>query len=315
MSETLLAHRHTGAPGDPRMTEVADRVFAYIQPDGGWCLNNAGLLVGSEQVAVIDTAATEARARALRKAVGEVTDTPPRVVVNTHFHGDHTFGNAVLAGSDAVIIAHEQMRVEAAAAGLGLTGLWPDVGWGDISLTLPQLTFRDRITLHLGSHRAELIHFGPAHTTNDVVVWLPQERVLFAGDLLMPGCTPFVLMGSVTGSLHTIDQLRALGPRTVVGGHGPVSGPEVLDQTAAYLRHVQQLAGEGLAAGLTPLQTAREAGPGPFAGWLDAERLVGNLHRAQAEALGADPGEPLDVVGVFGEMVEYNDGRLPTCHA
>jgi cyclase len=316
MTETLTPHGHGNRTVVPqRMREVADGVFAYVQPEGGWCVNNAGLLVEPDRVTVIDTAATEARARALRQAIGELTAAPPRVLVNTHFHGDHTFGNALVAGSDAVIVAHEQARTEMAVAGLGLTGLWPDVEWGSISVTLPQLTYQDRLTLHFGDRRAELIHVGPAHTTNDTVVWLPEDRVLFAGDVLMSGCTPFVLMGSVAGSLRAVERLRALDPLTVVGGHGPVCGPEVLDETAGYLRHVQRLAAEGTAAGLTPLETARESGPGPYAHWLDAERLVGNLHRAYAEGAGGPAGEPLDVVTIFGELVAYNGGRLPACYA
>ncbi|MBO1332630.1 MBL fold metallo-hydrolase [Streptomyces sp. VRA16 Mangrove soil] len=316
MTETLAPHGHgLGSAAPQTMREVADRVFAYVQPEGGWCVNNAGVLVGSDRVTVIDTAATETRARALRQAIGDLTTSPPRVLVNTHFHGDHTFGNAFVGGSDAVIVAHEKARTEMAAAGLGLAGLWPDVEWGGISVTLPHLTYEDRLVLHLDDRRAELLHVGPAHTTNDTVVWLPHERVLFAGDVLMSGCTPFVLMGSVRGSLRAVERLRALDPLLVVGGHGPVCGPEVLDETAAYLRRIQQLAADGAKAGLTPLQTAREAGPGPYAHWLDAERLVGNLHRAYAELAGGPDGEPLDVVSVFGELVTYNGGRLPACYA
>ncbi|GAA3870413.1 MBL fold metallo-hydrolase [Streptomyces lacrimifluminis] len=300
--------------GRVRLDEVADGVFAYVQEVGGWCVNNAGLLLEPDRVTVVDTAATEARARALRDAVSTLTRAEPRLLVNTHFHGDHTFGNA-LVGPDAVIVAHERARAEMAQAGLGLTGLWPDVDWGEIDVTLPHLTYEDRLTLHLGDRRAELIHVGPAHTTNDTVVWLPEERVLFAGDVLMAGCTPFVLMGSVSGALRAVEELRALGPRTVVGGHGPVCGPEVLDETAGYLRRLVRLAREGGVAGLSPLETARQAGPGPYAHWLDPERLVGNLHRAYAEAGGVAEGAPLDVVGVFGEMVAYNGGRLPHCWA
>lgn len=316
MTETVAAHGHgLRRPGAQRMQEVADGIFAHVQPEGGWCVNNAGVLLEADRVTVVDTAATEARARTLREAVAALTAAPPRVLVNTHFHGDHTFGNALVAGTDAVIVAHELARTEMAAAGLGLTGLWPQVDWGDIAVTLPHLTYSDRLTLHLGPRRAELIHVGPAHTTNDTVVWLPEEKVLFAGDVLMSGCTPFVLMGSVEGSLRAVERLRALGPRTIVGGHGPVAGPEVLDETAAYLRYVQKVAAEASAAGLTPLEAAREAGPGPYAHWLDAERLVGNLHRAHAELGGAPQGAPLDVVGIFGELVEYNGGRLPECYA
>ncbi|MFJ9903609.1 MBL fold metallo-hydrolase [Streptomyces sp. NPDC101152] len=304
------------------ITEVADGVFAHAQPDGGWCLNNAVLVTGREgnrsaadgghRALLVDTAATEARARALRTALLDVSPTPPQLLVNTHFHGDHTFGNFVFP--EAVVVGHERSRTEMAEAGLHLTGLWPDVDWGDLELTLPQVTYRDRLTLHVGDILAELIHLGPAHTTNDTVVWLPGQRVLVTGDLVMAGVTPFCPMGSVSGTLDALGTLRALGARTVVTGHGPVAGPEVFDTTESYLRWIQDLAREGLAAGLTPLDVARQTDLGVYAGLLDSERLVPNLHRAYAEERGVAPGEPLDIGALFQEMVEFH-GRLPACRA
>ncbi|GHH40043.1 cyclase [Streptomyces umbrinus] len=316
MSGRTVNGARTAAPG--RLEELADGVFAYIQPDGGWCVSNAGILLepgrGGGPV-LVDTAATHERARAMRTALGGLTPESPRLIVNTHFHGDHTFGNAVLAGPGTVVVAHERTRSEMAAAGLGLTGLWPDVEWGGIELMLPDLTYRQGLTLHQGERRIELIHPGPAHTTNDTLVWLPEERVLFAGDVVLPGCTPFVLMGSVAGSLATLELLRKLDPLTVVGGHGPVSGPEALTRTEEYFHWLTELAAEGRAAGLTPLQLARERGPGPYGDLRDPERLPANLHRAYSELAGEELGHALDVVSVFGEMVEYNGGVLPVSHA
>ncbi|MET9497752.1 MBL fold metallo-hydrolase [Streptomyces sp. NPDC006552] len=295
-----------------RFSEVADGVHAYVQPDGGWCLNNAGLLVADDACLLIDTVATEARARRLREQVLRLAGRAPRFVVNTHFHGDHTFGNFVFP--EATVVGHERARQDAAAAGTHLTGLWPDVCWGELEIVVPALTYRDRMELHLGDHRARLLHVGPAHTTGDTVVWLPGPRVLFTGDVVMAGVTPFCPMGSVSGSLHALAQLRALDAVTVVPGHGPVGGPELFDTDEGYLRRLQRLAADGIAAGLTPLETAREAGPGPYAELLDAERLVPNLHRAYAEALGAAPGDPLDIPALFREMAEHHGG-LPACRA
>ncbi|MFE7777898.1 MBL fold metallo-hydrolase [Streptomyces sp. NPDC057445] len=301
------------APAGANVTEVADGVHAYVQPEGGWCLNNAGILTDGGQSALVDTAATEARARRLREAALRLAPRPPRALVNTHFHGDHTFGNFVFP--EALTIGHEETRTLVQAAGLHLTGLWPDVCWGDIEIRPPELTFRDRTTLYVGAIRAELIHIGPAaHTTNDTVVWLPEQRVLFTGDLVMNGVTPFCVMGSVAGSLRALDRLRALGATTVVPGHGPVAGPEMLDANEAYLRRIQQLAKEGVAAGVTPLDLARDTGPGPYAGLLDAERLVPNLHRGYAEERGLPEGSPLDIGALFDEMIVYH-GRHPVSHA
>ncbi len=300
-----------GQGTEGRLEEVADGVFGYIQPDGGWCLNNAGLIVSDGQSALVDTAATETRARALREAVLGVSPAAPRTLVNTHFHGDHAFGNFVFP--EALVIGHERTRTEMLSAGLHLTGLWPDVCWGDIDLVPPALTFTDRLTLHVGDVRAELLHLGPAHTSNDTVVWLPEQRVLFAGDLVMNGATPFVPMGSVSGSLAALAALRELDPRTIVPGHGAVSGPGLLDDAEQYLRYVRELAREGMEAGLSPIDIAREADLGPYGGWLDSERLVPNLHRAIAEERGAAPGSPVDMTALFGEMIEFHGG-VPVCH-
>ncbi|MGA4838277.1 MBL fold metallo-hydrolase [Streptomyces sp. G45] len=296
----------------PELQEVADGVFAYVQPDGGWCLNNAGLVVSDGAAALVDTAATEARARALREAALTAAGVPPRVVVNTHSHGDHTFGNAFFP--EAVVVGTEGTRREMAAVGLHLTGLWPQVAWGAIEVVLPTVTFRDRMSLHIGSVRAELLHPGPGHTAHDTVVWLPERRVLFTGDLVMSGVTPFCPMGSVAGSRRAIADLRALGAEVVVPGHGPVAGPEVLDAADAYLRLVQRIAREGRAAGVSPLEAARSADLGPYGAWIDAERLVPNLHRAYAEERGQAVGDAADMPALFAEMVEFHGG-LPVCHA
>ncbi|WP_075779393.1 MBL fold metallo-hydrolase [Streptomyces acidiscabies] len=297
-----------------RLTEVADRVFAFVQPDGGWCLNNAGIVVGADRACVVDTAATERRARALYAAVERVAGRPPGFLVNTHHHGDHTFGNSLFPPGTTVV-SHDLARTEMADKALSLCQVWPDVDWGRLALRLPDLTFSDRLTLHLGDERAELLYVGPAHSTNDVAVWLPERGCLFAGDVLMSGCTPFCLMGSLEGSLRAVARLRALGAETVVCGHGPVCGPEVFDATERYLLWVRRLAKEGIAAGLDPLTTARESALGEYADLVDPERLVANLHRAYAEERGARPGEYLPSGPVFREMTDFSGGRPLRCLA
>lgn len=302
-----------GTDRAPAMREVAPDVFAYVQPDGGWCLNNAGLVAGDGLTVLVDTAATQRRTHLLKEALEKVAPGGPDIVVNTHFHGDHVFGNSQFAPR-ATVVAHETTREDTARSGLALCGLWPDVAWGDIDLLLPTLTFRDRLTLHARDLRVELLNVGPAHTMSDVVAWVPERRVLFTGDVVWNGVTPYVLMGSVEGSLRAYDRLRALGAEVVVPGHGPVGGPELFDHNEAYFRRLRSVAREGRRQGLTALETARRADLGEFAGLIDPERLMGNLHRAYAELEGAAPGAPLDVLASFREMADYHGG-LPACHA
>ena len=222
---------------DPTIEEVSEGIFAYIQLDGSWGLNNAGFFVGKDAVTVVDTCFTEARTRAFVDAIGSMTTLQMRTLVNTHHHGDHTHGNYLLPG--ATIVAHELCREVILAGGPSSTtgsGLFPNVEWGDLDIAPPFVTFQERLNLYVDDLKVEVLYVGPAHTSNDVILWVPERKLLFSGDILFNGGTPFVIAGSVAGSLRALDTLRALvGAYTIVPGHGPVCGPEVIDDMVAYL--------------------------------------------------------------------------------
>jgi cyclase len=304
-------------PGRPETREVSDGVFAYVQPDGTWWINNTGFLTGPQGVISIDTCSTRRRTRAYADAIAAVTPAPVRTVVNTHHHGDHTFGNALFPG--ATLVAHERARAEAIAFGPARDlPFWDNPDWGDLPLDPPFLTFTDEIALHVGDLRVQVRHVGmAAHTTNDVLVWIPERSVLFCGDLVFNGGTPFLLMGSVAGCADVLENVvRPLGARTVVPGHGPVfEGDEPVSATLDYLRFVLDVAARGRAAGVSPLEAARSTDLGRFAGWPDAERIVGNLHRAYAELDGTPRGGAIDVIAALTDMVTYNGGAPLTCRA
>lgn len=305
-------HDHPGLrPGTA--VEVAENVFGYIQPDGSWYINNTGFVVGSQAVTCIDAASTEKRTRALRDAIAEISPARIGTLVNTHHHGDHTFGNCVLDAG--VIVGHENCRTELLATGPPANrGIWDPVEWGELTLAPPTLTFTDGVRLWSDDTPIEVTYVGRrAHTSNDSVVWLPEQRVLFCGDLLFNGGTPFLLMGSVTGAIEVLTTVLSAYPaETVVPGHGAPCDLGLVPTTVDYLRFVLDTARGGLDAGLTPLETARECDLGRYAGWLDAERIVGNLHRAYADLAGS--GEP-DLRAAFADMVTYNGGRPLSCYA
>ena len=308
MSSTHVHDDATLPP--PRLEEVSPGVYAYIQPDGSWWINNTGFLAGAGGVVAVDTCSTERRTRAFLDAIRSVSDRPVRALVNTHHHGDHTHGNYLLR--PAAVIGHERCREQVLAFGHpSWEGVFSPVDFGDLEIEPPFLTFTDRLDLHVDDRRAELHYIGtPAHTTNDVVVWIPEQKVLFAGDLVFNGGTPFVVMGSVGGSLAALERLAAFGADVVVPGHGDVGGPELFAGIGRYLEFVQHTAAEGRAAGLSPLEAARKADLGPFAALSDPERIVGNLHRAYAELDGAPPGAAIDLRAAIADMVAYNGGPL-----
>jgi cyclase len=307
-----MVHGHAG-PG--QAVEVSEDVYAYLQHDGSWWVNNTGFIVGSRGVVSVDACSTEARTRAYLATIAQLSDQPVRTLVNTHHHGDHTFGNYLFPG--ATVVGQERSRAAIQAWGLPRSApFWTEVEWGDVELAPPFLTFEDSVTVYVDDLRCEVRHMGlPAHTDNDAVVWLPEREVLFSGDLLFHDVTPFVVQGSVGGMLETLAALEQLGAETIVPGHGPVTGPEVIGDVARYLRFVQNVAADGIAAGLSPLEAALDTDLGEFTDLLDRERIVGNLHRAYAEERGEPWGTPLDAAAALADMVTYNGGKPLSCHA
>ncbi|MFK0220599.1 MBL fold metallo-hydrolase [Streptomyces vinaceus] len=299
---------------EPYLVQPAAGVYAYVQPDGGWCLNNAGFVSDGGRTLLIDTAATERRALALREAIAGAGVPLPRTVVNTHHHGDHTYGNAVFA-PEALILGHDNARTEQIAAGHQLELIWPATDFGSVEITAPDLTYNDRTTLHLGGTEVRVIHPGVAHTTGDSIVFLPRQGIVFTGDLVFAEGTPFLAMGSLAGSLRALELLRSLDAETVVPGHGPLTDPSAYEATERYLRYVAELAREGRAKGLSPLETAQGADLGEFAAWRESERLVANVHRAYAELAGEPEGAPLNILAVLQDMTVMNGGTPILCHA
>ena len=272
-SEAALDERGLTPLGDAALFEgglqqVAERTWAWIQPNGGLGESNAGLVVGDDGSILVDTLWDERlTARMLAAMEPELERAPIEKLVNTHGDGDHWYGNR-LAGTDAEIVATEaaaaQMAEEPPAM---LTRMRPLPKAARLGAKLPLLPGRDRLrgiagfgamldryefdgcdpraptrtftgttSVAVAGRRAELIAVGPAHTAGDAIVWLEDVRVCFAGDIVFSGVTPIMWAGPATNWIAALERIAALGPEKVVGGHGPVRGPDVLDELIAYWR-------------------------------------------------------------------------------
>ena len=294
----------------PRMQALAEGVWAYVQPDGGWMINNTGLIDGGAGATSVDVASTAARTRAYLAEAARVASSPIRRVVLTHSHPDHCNGASLLP--DAEIIAHSRVADDLRAPHRLAPHIFTPFEQGDATPRLPTIVFDDHLLLTPEGRRVEVRHPGSAaHTTGDSFVWLPAERVLFTGDLVFHGGTPFALSGSPAGWLRALDQMAALGPEIVVPGHGPVGGPELFAPVAEYLRFLVDAAADARSRGLEPLEAARALDLGPFSGLPERERIVGNLHRAMAEADAVEP----DTAAAWQDMYEYNGARPLECRA
>jgi cyclase len=233
------------------------------------------------------------------------------MAVNTHQHGDHTYGNSLLPRA-TVLFGHERMREALRTDPIidGCPPFWEPVpDWGDVTRRVPDVAVRDRLTVHAGGTRIELLHPGEtAHTTGDLVAWLPDEGVLFAGDLVFSGLTPLVFMGSVGGAMRALDWMAALQPEHLVPGHGPVLHGSEIARAFGQLRRYYEFVLATVQPGRTPLEAASACDLGEFADWADAERIVLNLHRAYAEHDGAE----MDLIAALSDAVKWRGGPMRT---
>jgi glyoxylase-like metal-dependent hydrolase (beta-lactamase superfamily II) len=204
---------------------------------------NAGFIVTSEGVVVIDALASPREGEALLQTIRGTTHRPVRWLVLTHHHPDHTFGAIVFRRAGAKVIAHPDIRVLAAEGGpdalladwVRVVGL--DAMRGFEFADAPDRPVTGTDTLRLGGRTIVITHPGAAHTAGDLMVWLPKERVLFAGDLLIEDGVTMVVDGSARALEHGLDIIDRLEPRIAVPGHGaiPARPADLVAKTRAYI--------------------------------------------------------------------------------
>jgi cyclase len=266
----------------PTRVDLAHDVAAFVQLDGGWGLSNAGLVRSSDAVILIDTWFTERRNRILRDLVSGSAGRAPTLLLNTHHHGDHVFGNGWFP--EAVIVSHETTREAVCALDPGVSARrFTTVEFGEARPTPATVTFADELTIHAGDMTLEVFFPGLAHCAGNIAIYVAERSVLFAGDILLKKCTPTLVGGSALGYLSVLERLRGLDAEHVVPGHGRICSSTVIDETERYLQFLLELAADAIVHDLSPLEAARASELGEFEPWLDSERIVGNLYRAMHE--------------------------------
>ncbi|MET7459722.1 fumarylacetoacetate hydrolase family protein [Nonomuraea sp. NPDC005501] len=280
--------------------EVGAGVWAWLLPDGGYGWSNAGLVAGQGASLLVDTLFDLPLTAEMLHAMRVVTGRHPLThAVITHSNGDHTHGNQLLGERVRVVAAEAtcaEMRHEmppemlAAAQVVDMGPVTPyfrerfgAFDFGGIRLRLPDLTYDGELTLDVGGREVRVTNLGPAHTGADSVVHVPDAGVLFAGDLLFVGCTPIVWSGPIANWIAACDAMLATGAETIVPGHGPVTDPDGIRAVRGYLAHVVEQADAAHARGLSFAEAVQAVDLGEYAGWLDSERIVVNLHRRYRE--------------------------------
>ena len=231
------------------MRELASGVYA-VPGDTGKGVEgrpNAGFVVTDDGVVVIDALASPRQGEQLLRSIRRVTDRPIRWLVLTHHHPDHHFGAVVLRKAGARVIAHPDKRTLASEGGedaliadwVRVVGL--DAMRGFEFADTPDRPVTGTDTLRLGGRTIVVSHPGAGHSPGDLLVWLPKERVLFAGDVLVEDGVSMVVDGNSDELLRVLDTVSALSARAVVPGHGaiPARAGDLIARTGAYLEGLQ----------------------------------------------------------------------------
>jgi cyclase len=216
----------------PKMNVVklAEGVWAAEMDAGA----NVGWFLASDGVVVVDSGNDAATAKAVLEKIAETAGKPVRYLVLTHAHGDHAGGIPTFAAAGARILCHENAAPAAASLLQAPAGKTSE---GVIAIS-------DRMVFFGGARRAAVYFLGAGHTNGDLVVLLPEEKILFAGDLVMHGKLPYLQSADADprGWEQILTRLAGLDVAKVVPGHGTVSERQAIGDTLAYVRKVNQLA-------------------------------------------------------------------------
>jgi glyoxylase-like metal-dependent hydrolase (beta-lactamase superfamily II) len=277
------------------LEELAPGVVAYTAEGDP----NVGAVIGDDAVLAIDARATPTHARDWLEELRGLTDKPIRDLVLTHYHAVRVLGASAF-GAERVI-AHDGTRRWIEERGEqdfeSETRRFPRL-FRDVEsipgLTHPDTVFEDELTIDLGGRRVTLLHVGRGHTAGDACVWLPEERILFAGDLVEARAAPYMGDGFVeVWSTTTLDRVEALGVETIVPGRGPAAGGQAIAETREYLRTLWETVRDARATGgaLKDAFGAARAALEPRFGdwWIFEHCLPFNVARAWDEAEGKPP--------------------------
>lgn len=253
-----FASRADLTPKQTSFVRLTDHAYAYTAEGDP----NSGVVIGDDAALVVDTTATPAMARQLIRHIRSVTDKPIKYVVLSHYHAVRVLGASAFGaeGAQEIIASrgtYELICERGAQDMLSEIERFPrlfDAVESIPGLTWPTMVFDRELTIRLGKLEVQIKHVGKGHTKGDTIVWLPQEKVLFSGDLVEFGAAAY------TGDAHlalwpsTLEALRALAPEMLVPGRGPAlltraNAERAIDYTKSFVQTLFAAARDSVAAG------------------------------------------------------------------
>ncbi|GED52172.1 MBL fold metallo-hydrolase [Brevibacillus borstelensis] len=300
------------------LAEIAEGVFAAVIKAGTGAMGNAAIVDLGDRTVVFDTMYTPKAGLALREAAEQLLGRPVSLVINSHFHFDHVGGNQVF--SDAIILSTEttkNLMLERCTSLVQFAKQHPEypdkvrqsleaesdpekqkelrTDLGDIlaldaalptfSATPASLTFSDSVTLHGSKRTAVLTAKGNGHSTCDSVLYLPEDRVLLAGDLLFVQNHPSMQTGNLSHWVSVLKAWKDLPISAAVGGHGPVGDHQTVDSCLHYLEALWDQAKHLAENGSTPEAIEAIPIPEPYASWSYPSLFARNLQQLSQQIL------------------------------
>lgn len=296
--------------------QVADGVHAYLQPDGGWGWSNAGLVVGDGTSLLVDTLFDLRLTQKMLDTMAPVVNSSPiDTVVNTHANGDHCYGNQLLKGKEIIAskaTSNEMSEVPPSMLAAlnkapGEVGdlfrhFFGEFDFDGIELELPTRTFEGRFEYEVGGRVVELVEVGPAHTQGDTLVFVPDAKTVFTGDILFIGGTPVVWAGPLENWIAACDLICASDVDHIVPGHGPLTDKAGVVAIRDYLAFVNSEATSRFHGGMDAWDAARDIALNGFSEWGEFGRLAVNVDTVYRSL--SDTHKSPDVVEQFKRMYQ-----------
>jgi len=304
MSEKKFASQADLVEKKISFDRLSDHAYAYTAEGDP----NTGIVIGDRDVMVIDTQATPVMAQDVIRRIRQVTDKPIRYVVLSHYHAVRVLGATgyapehIIASRDTYDLIVERGEQDMKSEIERFPRLFRAVESIPV-LTWPTLVFEKRMTLWLGKLQVEIMQLGRGHTKGDTVVWLPQERILFSGDLVEYDATPYTGDAYLADWPSTLDAIAALSPEKLVPGRGaalqtPAQVTAGLDGTRAFVTEMFASVKRGVAAGRDLRSVYKEtyaALKPKFGHWVIFDHCL-----------------PFDVTRAYDEATQFRDPRIWT---
>ncbi len=304
-----------------KIEKISEGVWAAVHKFGGYAICNAGIIDLGDQTLIFDTFISPEAARELKHVANELTSSPIKYVVNGHYHNDHIRGNQVFYPEVDIIstvqirnlimekeqkqIAIDKKQVpesleeykkayqeandeESRQRALMWLGYYQAIeeSFHELKTIMPNLVFEEKMIIHGKNMRVELIAFENGHTYNDLILYLPEKKILFSGDLVFNLIHPWLGNSDPGNWIKILDEMKSLQPAHVVPGHGNIGNATCIDSMQAYIRTIDEYAKKLLADKVPLEEIPKQPVPDNLKGWYLEKFFAYNLQFMYKQAAG-----------------------------